>query len=86
MKKVIAIILILAMLFSMAACGSRQTADSVVKLIDAIGEVTSKSGDAIDKAQQAYDSLSETERKNVSNHIKLLQAHTKYVGLKHFSL
>lgn len=82
MKKVIAIILILAMLFSVAACGSRQTVDSVVKLIDAIGEVTSKSGDAIDKAQQAYDSLSETERKNVSNHIKLLQAHTKYVGLK----
>lgn len=81
MKKFLSIILIFAMLFSMFACGKKYSSKEVAELIDNIGEVTSKSGDDIAKAEAAYDSLSDEQKKEVSNHIKLLQAKTDYEGL-----
>lgn len=83
MKKLLSIILILAMLVSVVACGEKQTAvNDVIKLINEIGDVGSESGEAIDTAQRAYDSLSKEEKQKVSNHILLMNANTKYQGLK----
>lgn len=41
--------------------------DAVEQVIDAIGEVTLDSGDAIDEAESAYQALSDAQRRQVSN-------------------
>ena len=89
MKKLMSLLLVMIMLLSFAACsgngGGQTQAPSklqnvldVEALIDAIGEVTIKSLDAIDKAEKEYGYLSAEEQALVSNHNKLLRARDQY--------
>lgn len=55
---------------------------AVMTLIDAIGEVTLDSGEAIDAARAAYDALSPEDKAKVENYQTLLEAEHAYVILK----
>ena len=54
---------------------------AVKELIDAIGEVTLDSGDAIDAARAAYDALPDTKKELVKNYEKLTAAEEAYTAL-----
>ena len=56
-------------------------AKAVDNLIDAIGEVTADSGDAIKAARAAYDALTDTQKELVKNYEKLLAAEELYEEL-----
>ena len=56
-------------------------AKAVDDLIDAIGEVTLESGDAIKAARAAYDALADTQKELVKNYEKLLAAEELYEEL-----
>ena len=53
----------------------------VMDLIDAIGEVTAASGDAIRAARKAYDALTDEQKALVSNYQALLDAEARYRAL-----
>lgn len=56
--------------------------DGVEKAIDAIGEVTLTSGDAIAAARSAYDALTDSQKAEVSNYDTLLAAEARLAELK----
>lgn len=56
--------------------------DGAEKAIDAIGEVTLTSGDAIAAARAAYDALTDSQKAEVSNYNTLLAAETRFAELK----
>ena len=56
-------------------------AKAVDDLIDAIGEVTLESGDAIKAARAAYDALTDTQKELVKNYEKLTAAEEAYTAL-----
>ena len=56
-------------------------AKAVDDLIDAIGEVTADSGDAIKAARAAYDALTDTQKELVKNYEKLTAAEETYAAL-----
>ena len=60
------------------AWDNNDKADKVEKLIDAIGEVTYNSGDAIAAAEEAYAALTEAQKKLVDNYEKLAAARAEY--------
>ena len=57
------------------------TLDDVIDLIDAIGTVTKRSGDDIAAARKAYDSLTDEEKKQVTNYGTLLAAEKAYADI-----
>lgn len=57
------------------------TPDDVIDLIDAIGTVTKRSGDDIAAARKAYDSLTDEEKKQVTNYGTLLAAEKAYADI-----
>lgn len=57
------------------------TPDDVIDLIDAIGTVTKRSGDDISAARKAYDSLTDEEKKQVTNYRTLLAAEKAYADI-----
>ncbi len=59
-----------------------EKADKVISLINAIGTVTAQSGTKITAARNAYNALSEEEKKLVTNYAVLQAAETKYTALK----
>ncbi len=54
---------------------------NAIKLIDAIGTVSLKSGDKIDAAKDAYNSVLPSDKDKVTNKDKLTDAETKYKTL-----
>ena len=66
MKKVLTFALVLVLAFSLSACKSKELKNAE-KLIDAIGEVTLESGDAIAKAEEAFNELSEDDQDACKN-------------------
>lgn len=54
---------------------------NTIKFIDAIGTVTLKSEEAIQRARAAYDALSEEEKAQVTNYEKLVDAERVYAEL-----
>ena len=56
-------------------------AEPAETLIDAIGEVTAASGDAIRAARKAYDALTDEQKALVSNYQDLLDAEARYRAL-----
>lgn len=66
MKKVMAIILTFVMCLSLCACGKSKNATECEQLINAIGEVSVDSGEAIEVAEKAYNILSEKEKDSIS--------------------
>lgn len=60
---------------------SRIDVKNVADAIDAIGTVDASSKDKIDAARVAYDKLSDSEKEQVSNYQKLVNAETKYENI-----
>lgn len=56
--------------------------DGAEKAIDAIGEVTLTSGDAIAAARAAYDALTDSQKAEVSNYDTLLAAEARFAELE----
>lgn len=56
--------------------------DGAEKAIDAIGEMTLTSGDAIAAARAAYDALTDSQKAEVSNYNTLLAAEARFAELK----
>ncbi len=86
MKKVLIILLTFVMILPLLACSTKpqevldkpQEVLDVEALIDAIGEVTVTSGEAISKAEKEYSYLSSDDQARVSNHGALLRAKDEY--------
>lgn len=76
MKKAFSMLLMLALCLSLCAFTNNKAIKEVESLIDAIGEVTVDSEDAVLSAEKAYDSLTAEEKDKVTNHTVLTQART----------
>lgn len=72
MKKRIAVFLAALMLLSLCGCKSK-AAKETDELILKIGEVTASSTDEVERAQSAYDALSDKEKTQVENYALLEQ-------------
>ena len=59
-----------------------QAAKAVDDMIDAIGEVTADSGEAVQAARAAYDALTEEQKAEVKNYNKLTAAEARLADLK----
>ena len=73
MKKRFAVFLAALMLLSLCGCKSK-AAKETDELILKIGEVTASSTDEVERAQSAYDALSDKEKTQVENYALLEQA------------
>ena len=73
MKKRIAVFLAALMLLSLCGCKSK-AAKETDELILKIGEVTASSTDEVERAESAYDALSDKEKTQVENYAVLEQA------------
>ena len=72
MKKWIAVVLAALMLLSLCGCKSK-AAKETDELILKIGEVTAISTEEVERAQSAYDALSDKEKTQVENYALLEQ-------------
>ena len=63
------------------AAKDQEAADAVEALIDAIGTVTTDSGDKIKVARNAYDALTDAQKALVENYKTLTDAEAKYAEL-----
>ena len=84
MKKVLALVLALVLVLSLAACAGDkkpQEVSDVESLIDEIGSVSTQSGDAITKAERKYNELSSEEKAQVLNYNVLQKAKDEYENL-----
>lgn len=80
MKKVIALVIVFTMCFSLCACGKSKAATECENLINAIGEVSADSGKAIEVAEQAYTALSEKEKDSISESAsRLMEYRDEYI-------
>lgn len=66
MKKVLSLILVLAICLSLCACGKSEAAKACEELIAAIGEVSIDSKDAIEAAERAYSALTADEKDSIA--------------------
>ena len=66
------------MIFLFVGCGE---VGKVEELIDAIGEVSINSNDAIDVAQSAFDALEDNKKNKVKNADILMDANNQYAEL-----
>lgn len=80
-KVVLLLILVCCMLCVLCACGKSEEVKNVETLIIAIDDVTLESGDEINKAEEAYNLLTDKDKKKVENHNILMDAKTKYEEL-----
>ena len=81
MKKAISLLLALLLCLSLTACGKSEAVKNVEAMIDALGEITLESIDAIRSAEDAYNALTENERKKVDNYATLTEARDAYYEL-----
>ena len=81
MKKAISLLLALALCLSLTACGKSEAVKSVEAMIDALGEITLESIDAIRSTEDAYNALTEDEQKKVGNYKTLTEARDAYYEL-----
>lgn len=66
MKKVLSLILVLAICLSLCACGKSEAAKECESLIAAIGDVSINSKDAIVAAERAYSALTAEEKDSIA--------------------
>lgn len=84
MKKMMAVILILCLCISLCACGKSKKSQAVADQIDAIGEVTLESENAILLAEEAYRALSAKEQKSIADSAVILtKARVEYDAMFH---
>lgn len=79
MKKIISLLLALVICLSLCACGKSQAVRAVEEAIQAIGEVSTDSKNAIENADNLYNALSSKEKDQVENYNILEQAQKVYV-------
>ena len=82
MKRALATVLALALILGLAGCGKSENTKQAEALIDAIGEVSLGSRQAIEEAELFYDSLTAAEKEKVENLQDLKQAIEKYEELE----
>ena len=84
-KKIVLLVLVSLLVFSLVGCGPSKEVkevESVINAIDAIGEITLESGAAIVAAEEAYNNLPEEGQLSVTNYELLLQMREKYDAIK----
>lgn len=81
MRKALSLLLALVMCLSLCACGKSAAAETVDRLIEAIGTVTLESERAITEAENAYAQLPDSDKKKVENLAALMEARTAYNDL-----
>lgn len=81
MKKIVSLLLVLVMCLPLCACGKSEAVKNVEAMIDALGEITLESIDAIRSAEDAYNALTEDEQKKVKNYETLTAARDAYYEL-----
>lgn len=86
MKKLLSLILALALCFSLCACGKSAEAKAVDEMILAIGEVTIDRASAIDAAVEAYNALSDKDRDAVENYSLLENAQEELFYIEFYDL
>lgn len=82
MKKVISLVLAIAMCLLLCACGKSEAVLKVEELISAIGEVSLESKSAIESAQEAFNALTEEEKAEVENYSVLVESHDAFKQLE----
>ena len=73
MKRIIALLLAMAICLLLSACGKSDAAIACENLINAIGEVTLDSKDAIAAAENAYSALTDEEKESISESKEILK-------------
>lgn len=79
-RKIILLVVCIITAFCLCGCTS-SAAKSTMELINQIGEVTNDSIVSIEKANRAYDALSEKDKGSVSNYNILLDANEALSGI-----
>jgi len=77
-KRLFAVLLVLALALSLAACESEEV-KAAREAIDAIGTVTTESGAAIEAARALYDALPAEEQEKVKNYDVLVNAEFDFI-------
>lgn len=80
MKKLIALLLVFAMVLPMYGCGKSKAATECETLITALGEISVDSGEAIEIAEKAYAALTKDEQDSISESATVLaDARSAYI-------
>lgn len=82
MKRIICFLLVAVMCLSLMGCGKSKAAKEAEKAIDAIGEVTLDSGDAIKNAEKLYNILTDAEKSDINNRLVLVEAQEQFAKLQ----
>ena len=67
MRRILAVVLTVAMMCTLASCGKSENVRSYEALVDAVGEVTVNSDEAIKAAEDAYALLTDEEKAKVED-------------------
>lgn len=86
MKRILILALVCCLCISLCACGKSEEAKKADALIQAIGEVTLESGDAIQQAKTYYEALTEDQKKQVEQYQVLELAENDYADLIHYDV
>ena len=78
MKKAVALLLAVIMVFALCACGKSEAVVVAEETIKSIGEVSIDSWKAIEDAEKKYEFLTENEKEKVENRLALVEAREKY--------
>ena len=81
MKKLVTFLLAVILCLSLAACGKSEAVKNVEAMIDALGEITLESIDAISAAENTYGDLTTEEQEKVKNYETLTAARDRYYEL-----
>lgn len=73
MKKIVSLGLAFVMCLSLCACGKSKSATECENLINAIGEVSVDSKEAIETAEKAYEALTEKEKESIAESVIILR-------------
>lgn len=83
MKRGLALLLALSMVFTLCACGKSEAVKVVEQKIDSLGDgITLNDADTVAETRGAYDQLEEKERGSVENYQLLLDAEKTIADLK----
>ena len=81
MKKIFCILLMLLLALSLTACGEDEVAAEVQKKISDLGTITLGSERNIERAERAYEALTDKQRENVTNYEELVSARQEFEKL-----
>jgi hypothetical protein len=82
MKKIICLILVIALCVPLFGCGKSEAVKAAEEAINNIGEVTLDSEAAILNAEKLYNILTDTEKAEVSNRLALVDAREAFEKLQ----